>query len=56
MPLHQKIFVSRNKNIVVGAILYGCPESLQNNNYILSNCLVTSKIEILKFFSQNINF
>ncbi|MCK5523307.1 MAG: hypothetical protein KAI83_09260 [Thiomargarita sp.] len=41
MPLHQKIFVRINKNIVVvvgailygcpyvGAILYGCPESLQ---------------------------
>ncbi|MCK5521631.1 MAG: hypothetical protein KAI83_00730 [Thiomargarita sp.] len=25
LPLHQNIFVSRNKNTVVGAILYGCP-------------------------------
>ncbi|MCK5522870.1 MAG: hypothetical protein KAI83_07015 [Thiomargarita sp.] len=29
LPLHQnqKIFVCLHKNIVVGAILYGCPES-----------------------------
>jgi len=26
LPLHQKIFVSINKNIIVGAILYGCPK------------------------------
>ncbi|MCK5521899.1 MAG: hypothetical protein KAI83_02080, partial [Thiomargarita sp.] len=26
LPLHQKIFVRLHKNIVVGAILYGCPE------------------------------
>ncbi|MCK5523592.1 MAG: hypothetical protein KAI83_10710 [Thiomargarita sp.] len=26
LPLHQNIFVSLHKNIVVGAILYGCPE------------------------------
>ncbi|MCK5521647.1 MAG: hypothetical protein KAI83_00810 [Thiomargarita sp.] len=29
MPLRINIFVTRHKNIVVGAILYGCPESLQ---------------------------
>ncbi|MCK5523567.1 MAG: hypothetical protein KAI83_10585 [Thiomargarita sp.] len=27
LPLHQKIFVSFHQNIVVGAILYSCPES-----------------------------
>ncbi|MCK5525392.1 MAG: hypothetical protein KAI83_19865 [Thiomargarita sp.] len=26
MPLHKIFFVSLHKNIVVGAILYGCPE------------------------------
>ncbi|MCK5524268.1 MAG: hypothetical protein KAI83_14140 [Thiomargarita sp.] len=26
LPLHQKIFLRLHKNIVVGAILYGCPE------------------------------
>ena len=29
LPLHQKIFVSLHNNLVVGAILYGCPESLR---------------------------
>ncbi|MCK5522644.1 MAG: hypothetical protein KAI83_05865 [Thiomargarita sp.] len=32
MPLHQKIFISINKDIVVGAILYGCPEQFTINN------------------------
>ncbi len=29
LPLRINIFVTRHKNLVVGAILYGCPESLQ---------------------------
>ncbi|MCK5524334.1 MAG: hypothetical protein KAI83_14475 [Thiomargarita sp.] len=26
LPLHQNLLVTRHKNIIVGAILYGCPE------------------------------
>ncbi|MCK5522871.1 MAG: hypothetical protein KAI83_07020 [Thiomargarita sp.] len=32
LSLHQKIFVRLYKNIVVGAILYGCPDSLRKSN------------------------
>ncbi|MCK5525401.1 MAG: hypothetical protein KAI83_19910 [Thiomargarita sp.] len=35
LPLHQNIFVSRNKNIIVGAILYGCPAKALNSNKCL---------------------
>ncbi|MCK5525025.1 MAG: hypothetical protein KAI83_18000 [Thiomargarita sp.] len=46
MPLHQNISVSLHKNIVVGAILYGCPDSLLNIELYRSFHLATHAIAI----------